>query len=144
MRSTDRITVSTEVDVDPATAFEVFTDEIGTWWGDRMRPGSGPYRDREGTVRFEPGPGGRLLEVFDDPAREPFEIGRVRVWERASRLVVEWRQGNFEPDQVTEVEIRFERAAGGTRVTVEHRGWDSLPTRRMTWRGCARISTPSD
>jgi hypothetical protein len=38
-----------------------------------------------------------------------------------------WRQASFAPDQDTEVEVRFEAAGEETRVTVEHRGWDSVP-----------------
>ncbi len=33
----------------------------------------------------------------------------------------------FEPGQSTEVEVRFEGVEQGTRVTVEHRGWDAFP-----------------
>jgi hypothetical protein len=43
-------------------------------------------------------------------------------------LVFEFRARNFEPGQVTEVEVLFESAEQGTRVTVEHRGWDTLPS----------------
>ena len=54
----------------------------------------------------------------------------------AERLVFEFRARSFEPGQVTEVEVRFEGVdlegvdregvGQGTRVTVEHRGWDAL------------------
>ena len=38
-----------------------------------------------------------------------------------------WRQATFNPDQNTEVEVSFEAIGEETRVTVEHRGWDSVP-----------------
>ena len=122
MRTTGSITVTTVVDVDPATAFKVFTEEIAAWWkpGPQSRFGG----DITGALRFEPGPSGRLLEVSD--AAEPFEIGRVLVWEPPDRLVFEWRAHSFEPGERTEVEVRFEEVSNGTRVTVEHRGWDNL------------------
>jgi len=41
--------------------------------------------------------------------------------------VFEWRQPNFTADQVTEVDIGFTQVAEGTRLTLEHRGWDTLP-----------------
>ena len=41
-------------------------------------------------------------------------------WEPPNRLV-------YAPGDGTEVEVRFEPAPGGTRVTVEHRGWPSPP-----------------
>lgn len=123
--SDDRVAVTTVVAVDPATAFEVFTDEVDAWWKRgprfRWRPG------QDGTMRFEPGVGGRLMEVYDDTGDDIFEVGRVLVWKPADRLVFEFRARNFEPDQITEVEVRFEAVDQGTRVSVEHRGWESLP-----------------
>jgi uncharacterized protein YndB with AHSA1/START domain len=55
------------------------------------------------------------------------EIGRVTVWEPGARLEFEWRNTNFSPDQKTIVEVRFEPLREGTRVTVHHQGWSSLP-----------------
>jgi uncharacterized protein YndB with AHSA1/START domain len=58
-----------------------------------------------------------------------FEVGRIRAWEPPHRFVVGWRQATFTPDQDTEVTVTFEPVEPGeTRVTVEHRGWDSVPT----------------
>jgi uncharacterized protein YndB with AHSA1/START domain len=53
--------------------------------------------------------------------------GRVRAWEPPHRLVFGWRQATFTEGQDTEVEVRFEAVGEETRVTVEHRGWDSVP-----------------
>ena len=125
MKSTDSVTVTTVVSVDPGAAFMVFTEEIDVWWGRGPR-----YRfstDREGTMRFEPGAQGRLIETYDDDGSDTFEVGRVLIWEPAKRLVFEWRGHDFEPGQRTEVEVRFEAIECGTRVTLEHRGWDALP-----------------
>jgi len=61
------------------------------------------------------------------PNGKEFEVGPVRVWAPGERLVVGWRQATFGPDHATEVEVRFEPAGAETRVTVEHRGWDSVP-----------------
>jgi hypothetical protein len=54
------------------------------------------------------------------------KIGRVLAWDPAQRLVFEWRQEGFSTADRTEVEVRFEAVSAGTRVTVEHRGWDAL------------------
>lgn len=48
-------------------------------------------------------------------------------WEPPNRLALEWRGVNFEPHQVTEVEVRFEPSGEGTMVTVRHSGWSALP-----------------
>lgn len=134
LSTTDVVTATTDVGVEPARAFAVFTREIDAWWGDAKRPGTGPYTDRSGRLEFVPGRDGSLLEVFDDD-RDPFEIGRVIEWSPPDRLVFEWRQGNFDPGQVTVVEIRFEAIRVGTRITLEHRGFDSLPADHSTRHG---------
>jgi len=125
VRPVDAITVSTLVAVDPGTAFEVFTSDVDAWW----RRGIAYRVEGEGasTMRFEPGVGGRLVEVFGEPPGELFEFGRIEVWEPGRRLVFDWRGPNFEPGQKTRVEVRFEAVGEGTRVTVEHSGWDGLP-----------------
>ncbi|HLE71205.1 MAG TPA: SRPBCC domain-containing protein [Vicinamibacteria bacterium] len=125
MKATDSITVTTILSVDPGTAFRFFTDDVDLWW--RRGPRYRPEVRGEGTMRFEPGVGGRLVEVYDEAMGDAFEIGRILVWEPGARLVFDWRARNFEPGEKTVVEVRFERADGGTRVTLEHRGWDSIP-----------------
>jgi uncharacterized protein YndB with AHSA1/START domain len=113
---------TTFVAVDALAAFDVFTRETDLWWG------RGPkYRfggARRGVLQFEPGVGGRLFEEFED--RNVWEVGKVLAWEPGARLVFEWRIPNFAPGERTEVEVRFDPAEGGTRVTVEHRGWKAL------------------
>ena len=124
MSSFDAVNVTTVVAVDPATAFAVFTDEIGQWWRPKVRHLF--RRGREGVMKFEPGAVGRLLET-DPDGGQPFEVGRVLIWDPPGRLVFEWRQGSFAPAEVTEVEVTFEAVEAGTRVTLQHRGWDALP-----------------
>lgn len=124
-----KVTVSVEVGVDPATAFEVFTAEIDRWY---VR---GPYSwmdaERAVAIRFEPHVGGRLLEVWDEASGEGFAFGEVTVWEPGRRLVfadvVSGATPGEPPDPPTEVEVCFEPVPGGTRVTLEHRGLDRLP-----------------
>jgi uncharacterized protein YndB with AHSA1/START domain len=123
--TTDRITATTIVRVPPDVAFEVFTDEIDAWW--RRGPRFRWLLDAEGRLRFEGGEGGRLVEVRDDATEEGFEVGRILVWKPAERLVFEMGARAFERGQTTEVEITFERVDGGTRVRVEHRGWEAIP-----------------
>ena len=36
-------------------------------------------------------------------------------------------QTGIAPHEVTHVDVRFEAVSSGTRVTLEHRGWDALP-----------------
>jgi SAM-dependent methyltransferase len=54
------------------------------------------------------------------------EVGRVVAWEPGRRVLLEWRPADWAPDEVTEVELRLEPVAAGTRVILEHRGWGGL------------------
>ncbi len=123
MKHPDVVTAVVEVALDPATAFAVFTEEIGQWW----KPGPINWNDfrRAVSIRFEPGVGGRWLEVYDETTGEGFECGRITVWEPGSRFVFLYRDAGHTIDD-TEVEVRFEEIVGGTRVTLEHRGWEKL------------------
>ncbi len=123
MSSGSRVLVALRVNATPERAFQVFTDQIGEWW----RP-NGLFQfsaTRTGTLGFEPGPTGCLVETYDDGST--FTIGEIRVWEPPERLVMSWREESFHDDQVTELTVRFDEVGEQTRVTVEHVGWDSIP-----------------
>lgn len=118
----DGVTVSIEVEADPVTAFEVFTNDIDSWW---LRGPKHRFRAREdGRLTFEPGIAGRLYEKYADGS--VFVIGRVTTWQPGERLVLAWRLPNFKENEATEVEVRFEPAGDATRVSVAHRGWHAL------------------
>ncbi len=124
--SVSRALVSVRVEAAPVIAFDAFTREIGAWWvhNDLLRhtPKSPGVLAFEEPTSAEPR---RLVERLSNG--KTFVIGEVAVWEPPKRLVVGWRQASFGPDHATEVEVRFEAVGGQTRVTVEHRGWDSVP-----------------
>ncbi len=126
-----KVMVALRVAATPAHAFEVFVRDIGKWW---VPNGLFAFdTDRTGTLRFEPGPAGRLVETYDDAP--PFEVGRITAWEPGRRLALTWRQASFGPDEVTRVEVRFEAVGDETRVTVEHSGWDAIPRRHAARHG---------
>ena len=121
----DQATVSVFVAVEPEVAFEVFTKEVDLWW--RRGPKYRLAGRRPGTLCFEPGLGGRLFESFEtESGTQVYEAGRVIAWEPPDRLAFKWRNANFAPDESTEVEVLFEKAGAGTRVTVQHRGWAAI------------------
>jgi len=125
MKRADSVTVSVFVEADPALAFEVFTRDVDLWWkrGIAFRVAG----NRPSTMRFEPGEGGRLIESFEDDARPDYVVGRVLNWKPGERLTFEFRGPNFTPEQCTEVDVQFAGEPGGTRVTLAHGGWSSLP-----------------
>lgn len=126
-----KIIVALRVPASPARAFQAFTEEIALWW--RPHPMFPATPRSPGVMAFEPGEGGRLTETLANG--KVFEIGQVRVWAPGERLVFGWRQATFASDQDTEVEVRFEPIGEETRVTVEHRGWDSVPDEHVVRHG---------
>lgn len=120
----ETVRVSIDLSVDPLTAFVTFTEDVDTWWArgpkNRFRA---PW---VGIIRFEPGPHGRLIEVYDDDTNDHCEVGRITHWQPGHRLAFSWRLPNFAPDEITHVDIRFEPIEIGTRITLEHSGWEAL------------------
>lgn len=130
MTDGSRVLVALRVPAAPERAFAAFTDEIGTWW----RPnGLFQFTDRTGTLAFEPGPDGRLVETYDDGTS--FTIGEVLAWDPPGRLVLTWRQDTFAPDQSTELHVTFTDVGAETRVVVEHYGWDRIPAEHAARHG---------
>ena len=130
---TSRVVLSIRVGASPDRAFDVFTGEIGAWW----RPNAlFAFTPRDpGRLSFENET--RLIETL--PSGKVFEIGVVTRWERPTRLAFTWRQATFAPDQITEVHASFEAIGAETRVTIEHLGWDSVPTAHVARHGMADI-----
>jgi len=133
MNHASRVLVAMRVRVPAERAFVAFTERIAEWWQPngmfQFTPG------QVGTMVFESGPSGRLLERYDDGTA--FVIGQVRVWE-PRRVVLGWRHSTFAADQDTELHVSFGEVTGGgvqTRVTVEHFGWDRIPPQSLARHG---------
>lgn len=121
--SRSRVLVALRVAAPPERTFAAFTGEIGEWW--RPNP-LFRFTDRRSTrLAFEPDPPERLVEIGADGER--FVIGPVLEWDPPRRLAFGWRQAGFADGQSTEVSVRFDPVDTGTRVTVEHFGWDTVP-----------------
>ena len=113
---TGAIRKSVTVPLPVEKAFRLFTDGIGTWWpfashsieGDKVE---NAYFDLESK---------RLYERTADGTEHDW--GDILAWEPPSRFLLGWR---VNPDRTgTEVEVRFEPEGAGTRVELEHRGWE--------------------
>jgi uncharacterized protein YndB with AHSA1/START domain len=134
---TSKVYVSIRVAADPMRAFDVFTNEIALWW----QP-SGLFQitsGGDGRLAFEPCVGGRLFTTLDDG--RTFEIGRISAWEPGKRLMFTWRQASFTDEQSTEVEVLFEPVGKETRVSIEHRAWDTIPQRHAARHGFPEHAT---
>ncbi|CCH73270.1 SRPBCC domain-containing protein [Nostocoides australiense] len=97
--------------------FAIFTDQIGAWW---PLPTHGVFGEQAGGLEFRDG---RLIELAVDGRESTW--GEVRAWEPPSRMVISWHPGRDTGEQ-SEVEVRFEPDAAGTRVIIEHRGWETF------------------
>jgi uncharacterized protein YndB with AHSA1/START domain len=113
------VTKSVTVEAPVDKAFRVFTDGIDRWWFRQHHIGASELQE----VVLEPRAGGRWYEVGIDGTECPW--GHVLAWDPPHRLVLAWQidsAWHFDPDLITEVEVRF--AADGpdrTVVELEHR-----------------------
>ncbi|HLK11562.1 MAG TPA: SRPBCC domain-containing protein [Candidatus Binatia bacterium] len=100
------------------TTFRLFTDGIGRWWP--LKEGFSFGGKRAGEIFLEGRVGGRFFERFADG--EECEIGVVTACAPPERIVFTFKAPSWEGP--TEVEVRFVAERDGTRVELEHRGWE--------------------
>jgi hypothetical protein len=124
---TDPLRFTLEVDCSVEHAFRTWTAGIGTWWpADHTVTG-----EPRPAVVLEPGVGGRIYERAADGAEH--EWGEVTRWDPPGRLDYLWHLRADRSD-ATDVSIRFLPTESGTRVEIEHAGWERLGTRGGAWR----------
>jgi hypothetical protein len=115
---------SVVVQTDAASAFEIFTSGIDSWWPKSHRMGGAPFRQSI----IQPFVGGRWYAQREDGTE--LTIGHVKIWEPAARVVLSWEIGpDWQPDAElsSELEIRFVAiAAKSTRVELEHREFEHI------------------
>jgi Activator of Hsp90 ATPase homolog 1-like protein len=102
------------------TAFRVFIAELGAWWPLASKSVS---QEQAETVIVEPRVGGRVYERAR--SGEEHAWGEVLVWEPSSRFAFSWHPGRS-AETSQEVDVRFTSVDSGTRVDLEHRGWERL------------------
>ena len=109
-----------DVAVPVATAFRVFTEQAGSWWPLATKSVG---HEKAVDLLFEPRVGGRLYERLLSGAEHDW--GEILVWDPPAHLVFTWHPGRG-PETSQEVEIRFSASGDGTRLELEHRGWQRL------------------
>src|SRR5688572_32818321 len=100
-------------------AFQVFTEEMSTWW-----PLASKHIGKADatSVVMEPFVGGRWFERGVDGSE--CDWGTVLTWDPPRRLVLSWEISSdwrHDPSIQTEVEVRFSTEGASTRVDLEHR-----------------------
>lgn len=103
----------------PADAFRIFTDEIGAWWPLHSH---GMFGAESGGLIFDDE---RLVEVSTNGSESIW--GEVIEWDEPNRLRFTWHPGQ-DATQSSEVEVEFIADGNGTRVVLEHRGWEAFGT----------------
>lgn len=104
-------------------AFRIFCKEIGEWW-----PKGASFKGNVSDRMIEGRIGGRFFERYTDGTE--YEIGRVTAYQPPSLVAFTWHAPSWEV--TTRVEIRFSAEAGGTRVELEHSGWEQSAKTRDT------------
>ena len=107
------------VDCAVEEAFRVFTEDAMSWWPVATHSIHETVRE----IVFEPSAGGEVYEV--STSGEKGHWATVTAWEPPGRLVLAWNVLDREGED-TEVEVRFLPEGDGTRVELEHRGWEQL------------------
>jgi uncharacterized protein YndB with AHSA1/START domain len=104
---------------------------MGRWWVQAQNARGESYSINRASkiadVIIEPRVGGRWYERGADGSE--CQWGKVIAWEPPARVVLAWQingQWQYDPELVTEVEVRFVAEAGTTRVELEHRDLDRL------------------
>ena len=115
-----------EVACAPDDAFAVWTGRISLWW-----PTDHTVTGDPALVALEPRLGGRIYERGADGTEHDW--GEITLWEPPERLGYLWHLMRDRGD-ATDVEITFRPAGSGTRVEIEHRGWERLGTDADPWR----------
>ena len=120
MQRPDPIVLAIELTVPPEAAYEAFTQRFGEWW-----PVATHSLSRRTATRchLETQPGGAVDEHAPDGSR--YVWGEVLAIEPGRRIRFTWHPGR-ESASAQWVEVIFESAAGGSRATLTHGGWEAL------------------
>jgi uncharacterized protein YndB with AHSA1/START domain len=118
------VRASVEVQAPVERAFQVFTDDIGSWWN----PDHHILQAQLAEMVFEPRVGGHVYDRGVDGSE--CRWARVLAYEPPTRVVISWDinlqwQLETDPEKTSEIEVRFiEQGPGRTRVELEHRNLD--------------------
>jgi uncharacterized protein YndB with AHSA1/START domain len=125
-------TIHKEITVaaDPEHAFAVFTERLGEWWP--LHTHSISMGRHDAPARSAGFADGQLFET--GPGGERYVWGEVTAWEPPERVAYTWRVGR-DDELHTDVEVTFTAVDGGTRVIVEHSGWEIWADRADEVRG---------
>jgi DNA-binding transcriptional ArsR family regulator len=119
------VTKTRIVPIPVESAFRLFTEGLDTWWPlDGFSIGAEVGGGRPAaSVRFEGRVGGRVVEV--SPEGTEYVWADVIAWQPPHRFVVAWHP-TLTPTAASMLEVRFSPVDAGTRLDLEHRGWEEF------------------
>ena len=104
---------SIKVNCSAETSFKVFCEDMSEWW-------PGGFGGKEAQLFLDGRVGGRFYARRPDGTE--YQIGKVTSYQPPSLVAFTWRAPSWDVD--TQVEIRFVAEGSGTRVDLEHSGWE--------------------
>jgi len=119
--------IAFDVECSPDHAFETWTSKATAWWPAEHTMS----HERGARIVFEPRVGGRIFERTADG--HEMEWGEIVEWDPPRRLRYLWHIAT-EPENATDVSIDFHLAPRGTRIEIEHGGWERLGEIGQVWR----------
>jgi hypothetical protein len=123
-RTINPVRVSVSVALDQQRCFEVFTQEMMSWWPAGHHVGETPLKD----IVIEPFPGGRWFALHE--GGEETSTGRVVMWDPPHSFTVTWQLGAdwaYHEDLVTHVDVSFATTGDGhTLVELVHRDLEAF------------------
>ena len=111
------------VPLTPQSAFELFTENMDTWWpGDSHSVAAHQNRSLK-KITFPKSVGEDIVE--EDEAGETHIWGSIIAYDPGKYLAFHWHPGR-PADQATVVTLTFTATADGTRCDLTHGGFDIL------------------
>jgi len=112
---------SIRVERSPEISFKVFCENMSEWW-------PGGFGGKDAKPFLEGRVGGRFYERLPDGTE--YQIGQVTEYQPPALVAFTWRAPSW--DLHTQVKVRFVREDTGTRVMLEHSGFEQDAKTRET------------
>ncbi len=124
-----------EVHCDPAFAFNVFLEQMETWWPMGRFTTSAMAGSPAKGIRVDAREGGEITEIGPDGAETL--LGTIETYDPPHRLGLRFHIP--QPDEVVTrrslVELSFEDTGGKTRVTLTQSDWEAFGNRARDMQG---------
>ena len=121
----DPLVNTIEVPCSQEDAFQIFVQDMGSWWPLEKRAMSlYELKKPPRSLEVDPRLGGRIVEIGDDDHQ--FHWGTFTAWNPFDAIAMDFHMG-LPSDQASLVEVTFvPLGADRTRVTLTHSNWEAF------------------